>query len=94
MKKCTSKQPLDSNEIPEVGDLIQSFDGPFGTGIVVKVTETDVYIERPMMQIVGPTDTIMLHTERYSISIITARSSSLFWRRSVVEKDNRHYYGS
>ncbi len=52
-----------------VGDIVRCFDDAFGTAIVERIIDDQVYLVRPMARADGDTGSAWLHTERYRIPL-------------------------
>jgi hypothetical protein len=78
------------NEL-QVGDVLQQFEGPFGTAIVEKVTAESVHLFRPYGATAGFTygdhaprgQTICYHGREETVFLLTDKAKFLVYRREA-----------
>lgn len=85
---------LMADQVPEVGDVVRCFDGSFGDAIVTKVTETDVYVERPHMSIGGVVPEPQIHVERFTISRVCVDKYYQFYQAGKSKENRWHWRGA
>jgi len=80
-----------SDERPEIGDIVEAFDGAYGTAIITSIKDGLAFLERPHMNVqrIGLIVTPAIQVERFNMSLDNLQSFKVFVTGPSGNRDNR-----